>query len=336
VTNIYKKLYDALKEGHEAALITRVAPDAIEKRLLLDEQIRQSGLTGKLAENSLAILEGEAKTVLELFKPKPRLVVFGGGHVAAALAPMAVSLDFDLIVYDDRPSFSSPARFPMASRTFCEPFDEIGKNVALTSADFVVIATRGHRHDEDCLKFVLSGTEPFYVGMIGSKRRTAIARKTLSGGNWPAGSLERLHSPIGLDIKATTPAEIAVSILAEMIKARRLDDSKRGLGGLELFPDMELVSWLAREERENAALVTVVASKGSTPRKAGAKMAVFFDNRSLGSIGGGCAEAEVMVEARSLIGTGAWSFRQIDLTDKAEEDGMVCGGTMEVMLEDLA
>jgi xanthine dehydrogenase accessory factor len=73
----------------------------------------------------------------------------------------------------------------------------------------------------------------------------------------------------------------------------------------------------------------------STSRKTGAKMAVFFDNRTIGTIGGGCAEAEIMGKARLLIGTGAYALESIDLTDKAEDDGMVCGGRMEVLLEDL-
>jgi xanthine dehydrogenase accessory factor len=269
----------------------------------------------------------------EPFSPRPRLVVFGGGHITLALAPMAAMMDFELVIYDDRPAFSSPARFPMADRTICDSFETIGANLAFTPRDYVVITTRGHRHDEDCLKYVLEGPEPFYTGMIGSRRRVAIVKRQFLDNNFDQRRIEGLNSPIGLAIGAVTPPEIAVSILAQIIQKRRENEARRGRGELEVFADMSLLRFLASPRDTKLALVTVVGSKGSTPRRAGAKMAVFFDGRTMGSIGGGCSEAAVITKAREVIGTGGYELATVDLTDTAEEDGMVCGGHMEVLIE---
>jgi xanthine dehydrogenase accessory factor len=101
---------------------------------------------------------------------------------------------------------------------------------------------------------------------------------------------------------------------------------------------MDLMAWLAAEPSTEggAALVTVTFTTGSTPRKAGAKMAVLFDGRTVGSVGGGCAEAGLITAAREIMGTGGHLEIGVDLTDSAEEDGMVCGGRMEALIEDLA
>jgi xanthine dehydrogenase accessory factor len=139
-----------------------------------------------------------------------------------------------------------------------------------------------------------------------------------------------LHSPIGLAIGALTPEEISVSILAEIVRERRL--GVHGSTG-ECYADYELIGLLARDDCEEAAVVTVLSADGSTPREAGAKMAVFRDGRTAGSIGGGCAEADVIRDAIDVIDTGGFRLKTIDMTDSAEEDGMVCGGRMEVLIE---
>jgi xanthine dehydrogenase accessory factor len=332
---IYKQLYSALLAGQQATLVTTLGERSTKKSLYLDSVAQEFTQTSKFMPNSLRLDQGLTSQIMEIFTPKPRLIVFGGGHIASALAPLATALDFDLVIYDDRPTYSSPARFPMARQTICQSFLEVDKYLTIRSSDYVVIATRGHRHDEDCLRFVLTGVEPFYQGMIGSKRRVAIVRKEMLNENFLASRLEKLHSPIGLPIGAVTPAEIAISILAEIVQQRCATEREKGRGSLEAFPDMNLLHYLASERPESAALLTVIATQGSTPRKAGAQMASFFDNRTIGSIGGGCAEAGLMGQARSIIGSGSYVIERIDLTDSAEEDGMVCGGWMEVLIDDL-
>jgi xanthine dehydrogenase accessory factor len=332
LTDPFMALLRSLNSGQEAVLTTTLTKAGIERRL----EPGAGPIDPDLKPYSMTLTTTADRTVMtELFSPRPRMVVFGGGHISLALAPMAAAMNFELIIYDDRPSFSSPARFPQADRTICDSFESVGRNLSLTGADYAVIVTRGHRHDEECLRFVLGGPEPRYTGMIGSRRRVAIVRRQMAEEGHDKARLEALRSPIGLPIGAVTPPEIAVSIMAEIIKRKRENDQGGERCELEGALDMALLRFLAGPRREDMALVTVLSTKGSTPRRAGAKMAVHFDGRTVGSVGGGCSEAAVIGKARSLIGTGGHELTEVDLTDSAEEDGMVCGGLMEILIEDL-
>jgi xanthine dehydrogenase accessory factor len=204
----------------------------------------------------------------------------------------------------------------------------------------VVIVTRGHRHDTLCLRGVLRGPLPHYIGMIGSRRRVAIVRKQLVDEGFPPADIAKLYSPIGLRIGAVTPQEISISILAEIVRHRRKGPAWASEAAGEApqaagVSDIELVTWLADEKNDADALITVVGTRGSTPREAGAKMAVSYEGASVGTIGGGCAEAGIVQDARSVIRNGGYSLKTVDLTDSAEEDGMVCGGSMTILIEAL-
>jgi xanthine dehydrogenase accessory factor len=275
---------------------------------------------------------GDRNLTVEVLRPHPTLIIFGGGHISKALAPMAAILDYHIVVYDDRPFFANPARFPEAKKVICDGFDVIGQNIEIKGHEYVVIVTRGHKHDQDCLRFVLAGQEPAYMGMIGSKRRVAIVRRQIEKEGVPKEKIDRLRSPIGLKIGAVSPAEIAVAILGEIIECRHLSEEAQILAG-EATADMDVMAYLASDDLSEAAVITVLSSKGSTPRAAGAKMVAFFDGRTIGSIGGGCAEAAVLGVAREIIHSGGYALRPGDLTDSADEDGMVCGGTMDIMIE---
>jgi xanthine dehydrogenase accessory factor len=176
--------------------------------------------------------------------------------------------------------------------------------------------------------------------MIGSRRRVAIVRKKMREEGFDPELIERLHSPIGLAIGAVTPEEIVISILAEVVKERRMkftwdDGGSASARTGESDSDMELFEWLACGDSEAGALVTVISTDGSTPREAGAKMVVKAGGDMIGTIGGGCAEAEVLRDARDIIQNGGHMFKTIDMTDSAEEDGMVCGGKMIVLIEQI-
>jgi xanthine dehydrogenase accessory factor len=148
--------------------------------------------------------------------------------------------------------------------------------------------------------------------------------------------MEEICTPIGLPIGAITPQEIAISILAELIAYKRLPEHSRGARRCCCDSDMELstLRYLA-ENHDPKAIVTVIETKGSTPREAGAKMAVSPLGQVTGSIGGGCSEGAVIRDAVRIIGTGRYMTVDIDLTgDVAESDGMVCGGTMKVLIQD--
>ncbi|MDR3210116.1 MAG: XdhC family protein [Oscillospiraceae bacterium] len=149
-----------------------------------------------------------------------RVYIFGGGHVAQELVPALTRVDFACVVYEDRPDFADPALFPGGAGTILGSFDEISGRVAFHPSDFVVVLTRGHKNDYSVLAQTLPSAA-CYVGCIGSKRKMAIIRNRLRDeAALPPDVIARLKSPIGLEIEAETPAELAVSIAAEMIQFR--------------------------------------------------------------------------------------------------------------------
>ena len=148
-----------------------------------------------------------------------RVYLFGGGHVSQALVRAIVPLGFRPVVYDDRPEFTDPALFPGVEETVCGPFGELERHVTVTADDYVVIMTRGHQADYEVLtKTIRSGAR--YIGCIGSRKKLSICRDRLLEAGFAAEEYARVHAPIGLSIGAETPAEIAVSVAAEMIAVR--------------------------------------------------------------------------------------------------------------------
>lgn len=156
------------------------------------------------------------------YRPTDRLVIAGGGHIAVELAALGDALDFRVLVMDDRPEFVEPARFAPGVETRLVDFAEAFEGIEMSASTYLVLVTRGHEHDLDCLRRVLAErARPAYVGLIGSRRRVRAAFLALRGAGVPDAEIARLHAPIGLDIGAETPAEIAVAIAAELIAVRR-------------------------------------------------------------------------------------------------------------------
>ena len=276
----------------------------------------------------------EGRVYTRRFLPPERLVLLGGGHVSLALYEAARKVGFAVTVVDDRPAFASYARFPEAKEVLCDSFEEALPRLHIGAGDFVCVLTRGHRDDVTCLKYLLRGNEPRYLGMIGSHRRVKGLFELLAEEGFDQERLARVHAPIGLAIGAVTPAEIAVSILAELIAARHALPAGEGLLPQQ-NTDLEALSFLADDSRP-AALLLVLASKGSTPVKGGALMATDRLGNCAGTIGGGCGENQAILAARRLMGTGKSQVVTVDMTnDAAAMEGMVCGGTMDVLIEDL-
>ncbi len=274
-------------------------------------------------------------TVAEPFFPEERLIVLGGGHIALPLADFAAKTGFAVTVVDDRPSFANAPRFPSAAKVICESFERVFEQLDVCASDYVVVITRGHRHDMTCLRRLAQGTEPCYVGMIGSRRRVGALKEALVEEGCDAERIQRTHTPIGLPIGAVTPAEIAISIMAEIIACKRLRGAEGNRRVNRSDVDTQVLRAIAAEADVPKAIVTVVAAKGSVPRGPGAKMLVYFDRHVTGSIGGGCSESEVINIAQQMIGTGRYRLHTVDMTaDIAEEEGMVCGGVMQVLIED--
>jgi xanthine dehydrogenase accessory factor len=152
--------------------------------------------------------------------PREKLLILGGGHVGLALAVMAAGLDFEITVVDDRPEFASPGRFPPAVKTMCTGYSEAITTFPFDSATYAVIVTRGHLFDLECVRGVL-GRPYRYAGFIGSARKVKLLRTQAEQDGFGKERIAALHAPVGLEIAAETPAEIAVSILAEIVAVRR-------------------------------------------------------------------------------------------------------------------
>lgn len=149
-----------------------------------------------------------------------QLVILGAGHIALPLAAMAKIVGYEVTVVDDRSSFANSARFPNADTIVCDDFERALDSININPQTFVVIITRGHRYDKVCLRKVINQSAS-YIGMIGSRKRVKALLAELEEEGVPNELLQKLYSPIGLNIGAETPEEIAVCILGELIKVQR-------------------------------------------------------------------------------------------------------------------
>ena len=210
-----------------------------------------------------------------------RLILCGGGHVSLEVAHIARRLEFELVVIDDRPEFASRERFSMAGQVVCAPFLEA-------------------------------------LDALGSRTKVAAVKAALEAAGIAREILDGVHSPIGLSIGAQTPAEIAVSIAAELVQER----ARRGPAAAPPAAG------------EPGVLCTITAKRGSAPRNVGTWMLVRPDGSVLGTIGGGAVEHLAVQEAKALWAHGGGPVRRhYDLTPGAAELGMVCGGDIDVEFE---
>ncbi len=229
---LYETARRALEAGRRVVLVKDIsgiragAPGAVPAALLEESVPPPAGFAGdpRTAEQCMAggkpVLADETGLFYDPLLPREKLLVLGGGHVGRVLSSMASEMDFDVTVVDDRPDFASAGRFPKAVRTVCAGYAEAVKGFPFDSATYAVIVTRGHLFDLECIRAVLGRTYR-YAGIIGSARKSKLLRaQALSDGFDPA-RVEALRGPIGIDIAAETPAEIAVSILAQIVAVRR-------------------------------------------------------------------------------------------------------------------
>ena len=159
---------------------------------------------------------------IEPIAMQPKIFLFGGGHVSFCVAQTAHLAGFRTGIVEDRPSFANKERFPMAEDFYVGEFPEIFKSLEIDESSYLAIITRGHANDETVLEWALSSPAR-YIGMIGSKSKVLLTYRHLQEKGFKRDNLiERVHAPIGLDIGADSPGEIAVSIVAELIKNRRL------------------------------------------------------------------------------------------------------------------
>ncbi|PKB73549.1 MAG: hypothetical protein BZY75_01310 [SAR202 cluster bacterium Io17-Chloro-G7] len=168
-----------------------------------------------------SVMAGDGTEIfIEGFTTPPTLVMVGGGHVGKATADLAHNLGYRVYIVDDRPEFANEERFPYAEHIVVAPYDRWSSEVSLNVNSFVVVATRGHRYDDMALESALD-TPSRYIGLLGSRRKTLMIYQRLVRQGTAPDRLKQVKSPIGLDIGALTPEELAVSIMAEIIMVRR-------------------------------------------------------------------------------------------------------------------
>lgn len=230
---VYDACTRALAAGDRAIVVTEADWDATpRKALLLASQIIGSASpTMKTAASSLDPASElpllTDRTLVEPLLGKPRLVVFGGGHVGARVAEAAAFAGWRVTVVDDRPEFANPARHPVADSTVTCAYHDLPASLAIGPDTYVVIATRGHQHDAVVVEQI-ARMPTRYLGMLGSRRKVELTWKLMEEQGIPREQLDRIHAPVGLSIGADTPEEIAISVVAELVAVRRAGSRRRG------------------------------------------------------------------------------------------------------------
>ena len=248
--HITRRVAGLLEEGSTAALATIVEAEAgVGAKLLFEQTGARTSTTGDpalddaLAEYARAFLSSRAeartlrveefaptletwrgaRVMFERIEPEPRVVVCGAGHVGAALARLAARVGYRVTLLDDREDFVARSRFPEEEiKLVAAPGWAAGLTEAVGTGRgvYVAVVTRGHNEDEECMRAVLAA-RPDYVGMIGSRRRTNIVLERLRESGFAEDVLREVRAPVGLDIGAVSPQEVALAILAEIVAHRR-------------------------------------------------------------------------------------------------------------------
>ncbi len=262
--DIYQELVNITAKGGQAVLATVVstsgsAPREAGAKMLIKEdgtfigsvggggaehQVRQKAsqvinsgepqlahfdLSGR-DEKSVMTCGGQMDVFLEPIMSQETLYLFGAGHISQTTAVMAKMLGFRVTVIDPRPDFNNSDRFPNADSLIVEEYGSACSKLNVNKNSYIVLVTPGHSFDEQCLPFAVS-TEAKYVGMIASKKKFREVKERLIQKGVPQQQLDMVYTPIGIAIRAETPQEIAISILAEIIKVRRTsDNSSQGEG----------------------------------------------------------------------------------------------------------
>lgn len=166
------------------------------------------------------ICGGQLEVFVEPVVPQPKAFIFGAGHISKSLSKVANMAGFATVIIDNRESYANAERFPEAEAVHALEFDEVFPKLDIRDTSYVIIVTRGHRDDMLVLRWAVN-TQARYIAMIGSRRKVISVIKELEKEGLPHGAFERIHAPMGFDIGAITPEEIAVSVIAEMIAVRR-------------------------------------------------------------------------------------------------------------------
>ena len=211
---------DEIQPGRKAIVLEDGSLEGSLGAGSLDTRLRELALKAlKSRKRRLVEIEGGVQAFFDILTSGARLVVCGAGHIAVPLARFARSVGFKVIVLDDREDFANPSRFPNCE-VIAEDFTPALREMTFGPSTYVVVITRGHVHDVDCLTEIL-GKKMAYVGLIGSRRRVRIVLEILEKQGFARQEVKKVFTPIGLPIGAESPEEIALSIVSELVCVRR-------------------------------------------------------------------------------------------------------------------
>ena len=234
---IANEINDALNGNSSVALATLIFSKNQDtgKKMLIREDGSTIGNLGNTTINQDAINRSKAVMIhgtfehilspsgeqyfLEGFTNPPTIILCGGGHISKAISSLASTLGFKIIITDDRKEFANSERFPEAKDIYLGKPENILKEIGINRNNFIIIATRGHRLDNVALQAAID-TNAHYIGLLGSKRKTILIYKELLQLGYDLSRIKEIHAPVGLDINATSPTEIAVSIMSEILMVR--------------------------------------------------------------------------------------------------------------------
>ena len=271
---------------------------------------------GSLYQRAIAALLQNEQDVSQICKewfcPQPKLILCGGGHVSREVAAFAHRLDFSVTVMDERPEAVTRERFPAAEALICDSYDNLA-NYLEPDACYVVV-TPDHKADLQCVSTILP-TRYRYLGMIGSRKKVASTMENLRSAGFTQEQISSIFAPIGLPIGAVTPAEIALSILAQIIQEKNKTHAASA--------DKALL-----EAKEPGMLCIITEKHGSAPRGVGSMMFV-GEAKVLGSIGGGEPEYLAICHAREHP---CYAVKEYALNNTAQNGlDMICGGRIKVL-----
>ena len=280
-----------------------------------------------IRESGLSVIDG-CNVYSELLGRDKKLVICGAGHVSMPIITLGKMMGMHVTAIDDRLTFANNAIAQGADEVKFNEFEAALSEIESDDDTYFVIVTRGHRYDKECLRSITKKPHA-YIGMMGSRRRVKIVKEDLAAEGIPQDVLDSVYTPIGKKIGAETPEEIAVAVMAEIIEVK--NGKKRSFG----LPQ-DIMKALLSDEREAVTMATIIARQGSAPRGMGTKMLIGRDGNNVGTIGGGCIEGNVIAKGRRMLMEGDHKpvIVEVDMTcDAAEDEGMVCGGRVRVLLE---
>lgn len=300
--DIFRKLSVALQHGSCRMCTVTDGEHAGEKLLLSGSQVvgqtpgveflsRHLHFVQDIQGTQQTELLGEMIFCEEIGGPKV-LVICGAGRVAVSLAHLAKHAGFRVVVLDDRPDYAGRAKAAGADEVWCDDYVRSLRRIPGTHNTYFVIVTKEHRYDVLCLYEILKKPNT-YIGMRSSRRQISAIRQQFTQAGMAEGALDAVYAPIGMPIGAESPEEIAVSILAQLIQVRK---TKQRVAGY----DAELLSWLT-ESCGTGVLATVTLCKNPSASRIGMKMLILGDGRTVGTIGGGSVEQEVMKNGRQML-----------------------------------